>query len=128
MKTEETSYLLARLPIGFSFLGHGVVRLPKLTTFAEGMTKSFSETFLPELLVMPFAYAIPIVELILGITILIGFRMKESAIAGVLLMCLLIMGCAVQENWSAIAIQLFYGLYLSILYYFANYNKMIFAS
>ncbi|ACY15590.1 hypothetical protein [Haliangium ochraceum] len=44
---QQTAYALARLPIGFSFFGHGLVRLPKIQQFAEGMAKAFENTWLP---------------------------------------------------------------------------------
>ena len=78
MNKSQITYLLARLPIGFSFLGHGLVRIPKLPVFAEGMTSSFAETILPNFMVLGFGYALPILELILGIFLLAGIQMRKS--------------------------------------------------
>jgi len=33
MQQKKIAYVLARLPISFSFLGYGLVRIPKLSTF-----------------------------------------------------------------------------------------------
>ena len=123
MKNKHAAYTLARLPIGFSFLGHGFIRIPKLSAFAQGMTSSFAETYLPVELVKPFALILPFVELLLGVALIIGFKAKETAAVGISLICILIFGCSFQENWSAIGIQLFYGLYLAILFLFSEYNK-----
>lgn len=122
MQHQQTAYLLARLPIGFSFLGHGIVRFPKLTQFAEGIAGAFAETFLPYGLVLGFAYALPFVELLLGILLILGIAMRRAAIIGVTLICMLTFGSCLLENWTNIAIEMFYGLYLSILYLFADYN------
>lgn len=127
MKKEKVAYTLARLPIGLSFLGHGLVRLPKLNQFVNGMQKGFEATYLPTEIVKPFAFVLPFLELLLGMAILIGFKMKKTAILGVILVCLLIFGSSFQQNWSAIAIQMFYGIYLVALYLFSNYNKQLFA-
>ncbi|EAQ50723.1 hypothetical protein MED217_14310 [Leeuwenhoekiella blandensis MED217] len=127
MKNKHAAYTLARLPIGFSFLGHGFIRIPKLSAFAQGMTNSFAETYLPVELVKPFALILPFVELLLGIALIIGFKAKETAAVGILLICVLIFGCSFQENWSAIGIQLFYGLYLAILFLFSEYNQGLFS-
>lgn len=123
MKKENVAYTLARLPIGLSFLGHGLVRLPKLNQFVNGMQKGFEATYLPTEIVKPFAFVLPFLELLLGMAILIGFKLKKTTILGVLLVCLLIFGSSFQENWSTIAIQMFYGIYLATLYLFSNYNK-----
>lgn len=127
MKKEKAAYTLARLPIGLSFLGHGLVRLPKLNQFVNGMQKGFEATYLPTEIVKPFAFVLPFLELLLGLAILIGFKMKNTTILGVVLVCILIFGSSFQENWSAIAIQMFYGIYLVALYLFSNYNKPLIA-
>lgn len=93
------AYALARLPIGFSFLGHGLIRTPKLSTFAEGMAQSFADTMLPEGLVLAFAYVLPIVELLLGIAIIQGVAMRKTSTVGVTLICILIFGSSLQESW-----------------------------
>ncbi|WP_281764922.1 DoxX family membrane protein [Neptunitalea lumnitzerae] len=128
MKENVTAYTLARLPIGFSFLGHGFIRIPKLQQFTEGMTKGFSETAFPLAIVQPFAYLLPFLELLLGIALIVGFKMKASATIGVMLICILIFGMSFQENWNAIYIEMVYGLYFAILYLFADYNKGLFSS
>lgn len=122
MKIENKAYALARLPIGFSFLGHGLVRIPKISKFAQGMAESFNETILPHDFVLAFAYVLPFFELLLGIFLILGITMHKSSFAGIILVCILIFGSSLQENWSAVATQMFYGLYFSILYLFAAYN------
>ncbi|MBT29749.1 MAG: DoxX family protein [Thalassobius sp.] len=122
MQKENLAYLLARLPIGFSFLGHGFIRIPKISVFAEGMAGAFSASILPYSFVLAFAYILPFVELLLGILLISGIAMRKVTIAGTVLICILIFGSSIQENWSAVSIQMFYGLYLSILFLFAEYN------
>ncbi|UII20593.1 DoxX family membrane protein [Fulvivirga ligni] len=122
MSNQQSAYALARLPIGFSFLGHGLVRLPKLQAFANGMASSFESTILKYEFVKYFATALPVVELLLGLALLLGVKMKATSTAGIFLICILIFGSSLQENWSAVAIQLFYGLYFAILHLFADYN------
>jgi thiosulfate dehydrogenase [quinone] large subunit len=66
---SEFSYFLSRLPIGMSFFGHGLVRLPKLEAPSLWMAGLFSKTFLPESLVQAFGYVLPVLEFIVGISI-----------------------------------------------------------
>ncbi|MBL3655171.1 DoxX family protein [Fulvivirga sediminis] len=122
MQTQKSAYALARLPIGFSFFGHGIVRIPKLDSFANGMAQSFQETLLGYDFVFYFATVLPIIELLLGMALLAGLKMKVTSTTGVILVCVLIFGSSLQENWSAVAIQIFYGLYLAILHLFADSN------
>ncbi len=127
-KRAGITFLLARLPIGMSFFGHGVIRLTKLDCFAEGMISSFSKTLLPLWLVRPFAWSLPFVELLLGILLLTGMLVSEASIAGVLLTVCLIFGSAFQEQWNSIAIQMFYGIYLAAIYRYARFNVYAFGS
>lgn len=47
---NTNSFLLLRLAIGASMLGHGLVRLPKLQTFSHWMVGSFAKSILPQAL------------------------------------------------------------------------------
>lgn len=126
MQKGTTAYLLARVPMAISFLGHGLVRIPKLNQFSDGMVAGFEDTLLPTVIVQLFSMLLPFVELLLGLALLVGFRMKITSIVGVVLISILIFGSSFQENWSAIATQLFYAVYLTGLFFFADYNKPIF--
>lgn len=103
MKT--ISVLLLRLSIGASLFIHGLVRLPKLASFATATIQSFEDTMLPEFMVIPLGYVIPIAELILGFLILIGFRTVAASVGVGLLMIVLIIGSCFQENWGALPSQ-----------------------
>ncbi len=124
MKNAAFSYLLARLPLGMSMFGHGLLRLPKLTQFSEGMAESFKATWLPQALVQQFAYFLPYLELNIGALLLIGLFTRAVSTVGVLLMVALIFGSSLQENWNAVATQMFYGVYFALLYAFEHkYNR-----
>ena len=122
MLHRTSAYALARLPIGLSLFGHGLVRLFKLEAFAGGMADSFSDTLLPYGLVWAFALVLPFVELLLGLLLLLGIAMRVTSAATVGLILVLIFGSCLQENWSAVATQMFYGLYAAVLHLFAEEN------
>ena len=126
MDKATTSYTLARLPIGLSFLGHGLVRIPKLEHFAEGLSTAFSNSFLPLEVVQPFAFLLPFVEAVIGLGLLIGYKIEVICLVALGVICLLIFGSSSIENWSAVATQMFYGLYLVMLFHFSDYNKQLF--
>ena len=72
MKKENFAYLLARLPIGLSFLGHGVIRIIKLDTFSSGMVKQFDHSLLPVGFVSAFGHVLPFLEFLTGMLLFTG--------------------------------------------------------
>jgi thiosulfate dehydrogenase [quinone] large subunit len=124
MKKEQIAYLLARLPIGMSFFGHGMERLPKLAEFSDHMVGSFSKSILPVALVTPFSYVLPFAELLTGILLLLGLFTRFAAIFGVAIMLALIFGSSMIEQWNNVFTQIIYGAYLALLFYFAGYNAI----
>jgi thiosulfate dehydrogenase [quinone] large subunit len=124
MTRESTTYLLARLPIGMSFLGHGLERLPILAKFSNGMVTSFDKSFIPGMLVLPFSLGLPFVELLLGILLLLGLFTRFATVLGVITMLALIFGSTSLGQWDGVFIQLMYSAYLVLLYYFLPYNTV----
>jgi thiosulfate dehydrogenase [quinone] large subunit len=122
MKKEQYTYLLARLPMGMSFLGHGFIRLTKLAAFNREMVGQFSKTFLPGQFVSAFSYVLPFLEFITGLLLLFGLFTRFSIVLGVILILFLIAGSSIIEQWNAVFIQIIYGGYLAVLFYFINYN------
>lgn len=79
---KSVSYLMVRLGIGISMLGHGLVRIPKLNAFSEGMINNFQSAPLPDFLLIPFSFALPFIEFLLGLLLIIGWQTKRAAIVG----------------------------------------------
>jgi len=122
MRSEPLTYLLARLPIAMSMFGHGLIRMTKLEAFSEGMRKEFKDSPLPELMVIPFSYALPFAEFIVGLFLLVGLYTRKIAITGVVIMVLLIFGSSMLEQWNNVFSQLFYGAYFAFLFRYAGYD------
>lgn len=122
MKRYTWAYLMARLPLGMSLFGHGLVRLPKLDQFSLGLTTEFNRTFLPLWLLQPFSYVLPFLELLTGILLLLGLFTRFALFLGGLVMVLLIFGSTLIEEWNNVAVQLFYGLYFAALLLFVDHN------
>jgi len=59
-------YTILRLGIGMSMLIHGVGRVGNIRFFAEQLVSHFSKTWLPDAMVVGFAYMTPPVELLIG--------------------------------------------------------------
>jgi thiosulfate dehydrogenase [quinone] large subunit len=122
MTDFKTSFFFLRLPMAVSLLGHGLVRLPKLTAFAAGMASSMESSVLPGSLILAFGYILPIIEAILGIALLAGFKIRYTLYASLTVMSLLVLGSSSTESWGAVQAQLVHGIYLGILlWYFERY-------
>jgi thiosulfate dehydrogenase [quinone] large subunit len=122
MKKEQFAYPMARLAIGLSFFGHGLIRITKLETFSSGMVKQFSNSILPEGLVSGFGHVLPFLEFITGLLLLLGLFTRFALILGWIIILALIFGSSIIEQWNAIFTQLFYAAYLAVLYFFTQYN------
>lgn len=120
---ETTSFLLLRLAIAISMFGHGLVRLPKLTTFSNWMVGSFEKSMLPKILVTPFSYILPIAEFTIGLLLLFGLFTKPSLVAGGIVMLALLFGTAMIENWEAVPSQLIHIAFFALLLQFIDSNS-----
>jgi len=122
--SQQLSFLLARLAVGMSMFGHGLVRLPKLQSFSHWMVGQFEKSMLPEIIVTQFSYILPIAELLVGIFLLIGLFTRQALVAGSLVMIALIFGSSMIEEWGAIPSQLIHAAFFSILLIFEkSYNS-----
>lgn len=123
MKQHELVYLLARLPIAWSMFGHGLVRIPKLPAFSGNMVKVFSHSILPASVVLPFGYALPVVELLTGLFIILGLFTRQALLLGFMLMLCLIFGSSLIEDWQGVFMQMMYAVYFALLVLFLPYNR-----
>ena len=119
---KNWAYLLSRLAIGLSFFGHGLVRLPKLTGFSNWMVDQFSKSFLPDALVVPFSYILPIAEFIAGVLIILGLFTRQGLLLAGLISLTLIFGTTLIENWEALPSQLIHVAFVAVLLAYLPYN------
>ncbi|SDJ52133.1 thiosulfate dehydrogenase [quinone] large subunit [Pedobacter sp. ok626] len=117
------AFLIVRLAIAISMLGHGIVRLPKLSAFSQWMVGSFEKSLLPKALVVPFSYILPVAELSIGLLLLTGLLTKPAAVAGAVVMLMLIFGTTMTENWEALPSQLIHIIFFAILLQFIDSNS-----
>jgi thiosulfate dehydrogenase (quinone) large subunit len=124
---EETdravAYLLMRLTIGASLFGHGLVRLPKLATFHTQLMGEFKASILPGVLVSVCGYALPVAELVTGVLLLAGALTRAAAVAGALVMIVLVFGATSIEHFNVIGEQLVHAIFLATVVAFRSHNK-----
>lgn len=118
-----TSFLLLRLAIGLSMFGHGLVRLPKLSGFSKWMVGNFQKSMLPESLVLPFSYALPIAEFVVGLLLLLGLFTRIALMAGGIVMLMLIFGSTMIEEWNALPSQLIHVAFFALLLNYIHLNS-----
>lgn len=123
MINKPLSYLLLRLAVAVSMLGHGLVRIPKIDAFADEMVKQFELSVLPQQLVQPFAYILPYVELLVGIFMLLGLFTKQAIVLGAITIIVLIFGSCMIESWGAIPAQLIHMLCFVLLLSYQQYDN-----
>ena len=124
MSAYKQSFLLTRLAIGTSLFGHGLVRLPKLDKFSHAMTGLFQHSILPQPLVLAFGYFLPFAEFGIGLLTLMGLFTRQAAVAGAMLMILLIFGSTTIEQWDGISSQLMHlAFFVGLLIFVDRYDS-----
>jgi len=125
-KNPGRTYLMARLPIAVSALGHGLDRIPKLQIFSDHLISQFSKSILPIKLISPFSLLLPFIELGVGILLILGLFTRFACVVGLVTMLALILGSCLIEQWDNVLSQMLYSLYFVMLYYYAFYNRYSF--
>ena len=120
---RKLAYFILRFTLGVSILMHGLVRLPHLSAFADGMVRQFAETPLPATIVRPFALSLVFVEAIDGLLLLLGLWTRWALVLGTLFMASLVFGTALRSDWNTLAIQMLYASIYSALIATREYNS-----
>lgn len=124
MSNRKLAVLLLRFVTGVNFLMHGAVRVfGDYSGFADGMVTNFSDTFLPTFSVRLLGYAIPIIELVIGVILITGFQLKIGLVISFLLMATLIFGMSLLQEWGVVGSQMIYVLCLFFILYFQDEEK-----
>lgn len=119
---RKLAYLVLRFVLGLSVFMHGLVRLPHLHAFADGLVKLFEATVLPATLVRAFGLSLVFAETIVGLLVLLGLKTQWALLLGSLMMASLIFGTAVRSDWNTLAIQLLYASIYAALIAARQYN------
>ena len=118
------AYLLLRLLIGVNFLNHGLTRIGNIPGFVESMVKAMESSYFPEPLVRINAFLVPVVELIVGVLIILGWQTRIALTITSSLMVILMLGVTSVQNWPVAGDQLVYGVILFILLAGRSFNTV----
>ncbi len=124
MKTthQQQAYALARIILGINFLIHGLVRIPKLQAFSNGMVTQFQGSPMPAGFTKAFASVLPFAEAIIGLFILLGLLTRQALLAAGILIGILVFGTCLIEKWDIAGEQMNYALYIAALLFLGQYN------
>jgi thiosulfate dehydrogenase [quinone] large subunit len=122
-KDAALGYLLLRATLGTNIFIHGLSRiLAGPSHFADALVPAFQHTHLPLGFVRLFALALPWVESIVGLLVLVGIRTRFALVAGSLLILTLTFGATLNQDWESAGLQLIYATVYASLLAFRNHN------
>lgn len=119
---REAAYALLRVTLGVIFLFYGIGKfMGGIGNFAGGMNQHFAGK-LPSALVLPFAYALPFLEVIIGALLVLGLFQVGALILAALTMLGLVFGTVMLGDAPTVAHNLQYAFVIFLLLYLAEHN------
>lgn len=119
---KSAAYALMRATFGTVFLFFGVTKFTSgFSTFAGGMQQRFAGK-LPVLIVAPFGYSLPFLEVLLGTLILLGLFNSISLFCSGVLLIVLTFGMVILGDTPTVANNLIYVLINFVLLYLSDRN------
>ncbi len=91
--------------------------------WAAGNIENFSKTWLPGILLYPFSYSLPFVELILGALLIIGFRTRLVLFATGILLLHLVFGMVLLQQSQVVSQNLIYLFIVAFALSISRYNR-----
>jgi len=122
---KSLAYALLRIAFGVNFAGHGLIRLYNgVGVFAHTTQEHLAKSPLPQSLTLGVSYAIPFVESVLGLTLILGVFTRISLIAGAVFMMALTLGVTANQQWDVASQQLIYSVIFFLLLYLIEHNAL----
>ena len=118
------AFFVLRLTLGINLLLHGLVRIPKLTGFADTLVQDFDATILPAGLVRAFALALPWVEALTGALLVLGLWTRWALVLGGLTIAMLVFGSALREQWDTVGTQMIYAIVYYLLLAHRRFDRI----
>jgi thiosulfate dehydrogenase [quinone] large subunit len=122
---KSLAYALLRISLGINFAGHGLIRIHNgVAAFAQTTAEHLAKSPLPSTLTYAFSYAIPFLEAILGLTLILGVFTRISLVCGAVFMMLLTVGVTANQQWDLASQQLLYSVVFFLLLFFLDENNL----
>jgi thiosulfate dehydrogenase [quinone] large subunit len=122
---KAVAYLLMRLALGVNIFGHGFFRLLSgLSAFVHGAAIPIDKGPLPHSLTIDFLYAVPFIEVALGLLLIVGLWTRIALILGQLNMIGLVVGVTSVQNWTTATTQLEYSFVFFAMLWLVEANTI----
>jgi thiosulfate dehydrogenase [quinone] large subunit len=123
MTNQSLAYALLRIAFGVNFAGHGLIRIHNgVGVFAATTAEHLANSPLPHSLTYAFSYAIPFLEAILGLTLILGVFTRIALVCGAVYMMALTIGVASNQQWDIAGLQLIYSVIFFLLLFLIEHN------
>ena len=124
---ESVAGFLLRLALGVLFLIAAVNKFagPGPSGFAVWILDEFEGTYIPRILVIPYAYTLPYIEFLLGLVLILGVFTKTALTVAGLLLVSLAFGKMVQQDHATVANNLNYVLMAAVALWFAGKDNAL---
>src|SRR5271156_675594 len=122
---KSLAYALLRIAFGDNLTGHGLTRIYNgVETFATQIAEHLTKSPLPHNYILGFSYAIPFVEAILGLTLILGVFTRIALVCGAVFMMLLTIGVTANQQWDVAGQQLLYSVVFFLLLFLIEHNAL----
>ncbi len=122
---KSIAYLLLRLALGVNLAGHGFIRFYNgVGGFASGIAEHMAKSPLPHGFVLAFGYAIPAIEVLLGIALSLGIGTRIALAFGAAFMISLTAGVTLNQQFDVAGLQLTYSLAFFALLFLCEHNAL----
>jgi thiosulfate dehydrogenase (quinone) large subunit len=125
MNHKSLAYALLRITLGVNFAGHGLIRIYNgVGSFAASTAEHLAKSPLPHSLAFGFSYAIPFLEAVLGLMLILGVFTRIALICGAVFMMALTIGVTSNQQWDIAGQQLLYSVVFFLLLYLIEHNAL----
>ena len=125
LSEKALAYALLRASLGVNFAGHGFIRIYNgVGAFAATTAEHMAKSPLPHGPVVGFGYAIPWIEALLGIALVLGLLTRAALIAGAVFLMALTVGVTSNQQWDIAGQQLVYSVVFFLLLYLVEHNEL----
>ena len=122
---KSLAYGLLRVAFGVNFAGHGLVRIYNgVGGFAATTAEHLAKAPLPHGLVLGFGFAIPVIEAVLGVALILGVLTRVALVCGAVFMMALTVGVTANQQWDVAGQQLVYSVVFFVLLFLIEHNSL----
>jgi thiosulfate dehydrogenase [quinone] large subunit len=122
---KQIAYALLRIAFGVNFAMHGSIRIYNgIGAFAATTAEHLAKSPLPHGFVLGFGYAIPVIEVLLGVGLILGLLTRVALILGAVFMMALTFGVTANQQWDIAGQQLVYSVVSFLLLFLVEHNAL----